>query len=184
MDNKNNSGMFVGILIGIIIMLLVFIGLFVTGIISFKSNTISDNDKASENNQIDNNTSREEQSGDNNLDITGIYNIESKNEYSYYKSTVNITNNNDSSIDFIISTVHGMNEENVNVGEVKGVAKKIGDNEYVVEETRDGNTSKISFVFSNKDLSQYLTIDESYSNDINPYGGHGVYFASIYEKEK
>lgn len=55
MEKKNNSGMLVGILIGIILMLLVFIGLFVTGTISFKTTTTNDNVQTSENNQTDNN---------------------------------------------------------------------------------------------------------------------------------
>ena len=183
MKNKSNGGVWIGILIGIIIMLLVFVGLFVTGSINYKETIISDNKQISDNNQsIDSNISDEE--NNNEEDIIGIYNKESKNEYSYYKSTVNITDYTDSTISFNISTVHGKDEENVNIGEVKGIAKKIKENEYEFEENIEGNISRITFKFSNKGTYQYLTINESYSNNVNPYGGHGVYFASEYEKEK
>ena len=119
-----------------------------------------------------------------NTNVSGTYTIESENEYSYYSSTVTITNNTDSSIDFKISAVHGKDKENVNIGEVKGTAKKNNENEYIFEEEIDGNISKISFKFNNKGTNQYLTISEEYPNDINPYGGHGVYFASEYKKEE
>ena len=53
MEKKNNRGLLIGLLIGIIIMLLVFIFLFITGIISFKTTTITDDGNASENNNIE-----------------------------------------------------------------------------------------------------------------------------------
>ena len=62
MEKKNNSGMLAGILIGIIIMLLVVGGLFVTGIIGFKTNTTTDNGQTSENNQGNNTISETQNS--------------------------------------------------------------------------------------------------------------------------
>lgn len=121
---------------------------------------------------------------DSNAIIPGTYTIESENEYSYYSSIVIITNNTDSSIDFKISAVHGKDKENVNIGEVKGTAKKINEYKYLFEENIDGNNNKITFEFSSKGTTKYLTIKEEYPNNINPYGGHGVYFASEYKKEE
>ena len=59
-NEKKNNGIFVGILIGIIIMVVVGVALFVTGTISFKQTTITDNRQTSENNQADNNDETKE----------------------------------------------------------------------------------------------------------------------------
>ena len=52
-NEKKNSGMLVGILVGFVIALLIGVGLFATGIISFKETATTDNGKTSENNQTD-----------------------------------------------------------------------------------------------------------------------------------
>ncbi len=150
----------------------------------FDDNLINNNNYNNNNNQ---NTTTENNkiisNEDSNIIIPGTYTIESENEYSYYRSIAIITNYTDSSIDFKISTIHGKDKENVNIGEVKGTAKKINENEYLFEETIDENTNRISFEFSITENKQHLTIKEEYPNSINPYGGHGVYFAGEYEKE-
>ena len=165
----------------VIIMVIIIIGfIFIFSIINrMFDDTLTNNNNSittTEYNKIANDE-------DSDTKILGTYTIESENELSYYKSIVIINNYTNSSIDFNISTVHGRDKENVNVGEVKGTAKKINENEYLFEEAIDENTNRILFEFSITDNKQHLTIKEEYPNSINPYGGHGVYFSGEYNKE-
>ena len=72
-----------------------------------------------------------------------------------------------------------MDIDHVNIGNVSGTANKIDNNSYEFEEEIDGQTSKITFKFN----ENKVTITEDYPDDINPYGGHNVYFAGDYTKE-
>ncbi|MEE3342865.1 MAG: hypothetical protein VZS44_02115 [Bacilli bacterium] len=183
MKKKNNSGFLIGLLIGIIIMLIIGICLLATGTISLKNESKK---KTADNKQVTNEEKIEEEISEEtstNLIIEGTYTITSEGETGYYTSTANITNYTNSTIEFSISTAKGIDKEHVNIGEVKGTAKKTNENEYIFEETENGKTSKIIFKFSHKGTSQYLTIEEEYPDYINPYAGHGVYFAAEYQKE-
>lgn len=195
MEKNSNKGV-IALLIVIIIILAVLCVLFATNTISFNSNTTEENEQTIDNNKdkktkdtknknIDNNETNTNNNKENevsNLKLEGTYDKEAKNDMSYYKSTVKILGETNSSIEFTISTVHGKDPENVNVGNLSGTANKIGENTYQFEEIIEGKLNTILFTFSKDETIQYLKISESYPDSINPYGGHGVYFAGKYEK--
>ena len=108
--------------------------------------------------------------------IEGTYHNDSENEYSYHSATLIAKNQTDSSIDFELSAIHGADKDNVNVGEVKGTAKKVGPNLY--EFSDDGNA--ITFRFDIYKSFSRATVTESYKDDFNPYAGHNVHFSGKY----
>ncbi len=107
--------------------------------------------------------------------VIGKYEQKSETYSPYYHSIIEINNETGNTIDFKIDTTHGLDIDHVNLGSLKGTAKMVNSNTYVFEE----NEAKITFEFSNNKLK----ISENYKDDINPYGGHGVYFAGEYNKE-
>ena len=119
------------------------------------------------------------------LSVNGKYEQKAKTEYEYYDSKVTIFNQTDSSVEFQIDAVHGKDENNVNIGSVRGLAKKTNtENEYVFEEKLDGKTNKIFFDFYKEGANQFLSIGEEYNEGLNPYAGANVYFRGKYEKIK
>lgn len=115
--------------------------------------------------------------------LKGKYKFTSETENNYHNATINILEQNDSTIKFEISAVNGKDIDHVNIGELEGTAKKVGINQYVYEETIDGTTHKITFVFDAHRIFEWVTISESYYPDNNnPFAGHGVYFTGEYEK--
>ena len=183
-EKKKSNGVLIGIIIVIIIMLLSIGGfvLFTTNAFSFyntqqkkienKAEEIIDKseeitDKAEEIfDKVEEQTRK--------IEITGKYEQKSETETPYYNSVVEVSNVMDSSIDFKIEASHGLDIDHINIGSVNGTATKSIGNNYIFEE---GN-SKISFNFS----ESKLIITEIYEDNINPYGGHGVYFAGEYNK--
>lgn len=171
MKKEKSNGVLIILLIGIIIMLLLFIILFETKIISFNN---TDN-HIDENNIIDKEPqNKKEENSKNIINIIGEYELKSETESSYYSSTVKISNKTDNTIDFKIETVHGLDINHVNIGSINKTATKITDNNYKFTEEE----SEITFQFS----QNKLTISEKYKDNINPYGGHGVYFSGEYKK--
>ena len=115
--------------------------------------------------------------------LKGKYKFTSETENNYHNATINILEQNDSTIKFEISAVNGKDIDHVNIGELEGTANKTGINQYVYEETIDGTTHKITFVFDAHKIFEWVTISESYYPDNNnPFAGHGVYFTGEYEK--
>lgn len=123
----------------------------------------------------------------------GKYSYNQISDDYYHKSDVTINNMTTDLIKFSINTAHGRNVDNVNIGEVSGIAQKISvpaDNvipeseqlAYEFKETKEGKTSSITFVFTQYRMFTYLNINEKYEDDFNPYAGHNVYFAGEYEK--
>ena len=171
MKKEKSNGVLIILLIGIIIMLLLFIILFETKIISFNN---TDN-HIDENNIIDNEPQNKKEENSNNIiNIIGEYEFNSETESPYHSSTVKISNKTDNTIDFKIETVHGLDINHVNIGSINKTATKITDNNYTWTEEE----SEITFKFS----QNKLTISEKYKDNINPYGGHGVYFSGEYKK--
>lgn len=77
----------------------------------------------------------------------------------------------------------GMDIDHVSVGELSGIAKKVGINKYVYEETVDGQDCKITFTFDAHRMFKWVNVEESYYPDnVNPYAGHGVRFSGEYEE--
>ena len=122
-----------------------------------------------------------------NTSVNGKYQFKSQTDNYYHEATIEISNQNETSIIFSINAAHGMNVDNVNIGEVKGKATKIEvpnatQYAYQFEETQDGNTAKIILVYTAHKMFEYVTVKEEYSNGINPYAGHNVWFSGDYEK--
>ncbi|MBO5349101.1 MAG: hypothetical protein J6A89_04715 [Clostridia bacterium] len=115
-------------------------------------------------------------------ELTGTYNYKSEGKNYYHNANIIVTNQTGSSIDFQLSAVHGTDIEHVNIGEVSGTAKKIEADTYQFEETIDGKIYKITFEFVAHKAFEYITITESYPDNINPYAGHNVYFEGDYDK--
>lgn len=118
----------------------------------------------------------------NEMVLSGTYNNKSENDYSYHDATLIVSNEKDTSIDFELSAVHGIDIEHVNIGEVKGTATKIKTNKYEFKEEIDDKESKISFEFLSENNIQSVRITELYPDNMNPYAGHNVYFAGKYNK--
>lgn len=117
------------------------------------------------------------------LSVKGKYENKSENDGHYYNATINVTDQGESIIEFEISAVNGTDVEHVNIGELKGIAKKVGTNRYVYEENIDKKDYKITFTFDAHRTFQWVKVEESYYPDSNnPYAGHGVYFTGEYEK--
>ena len=112
--------------------------------------------------------------------VEGTYHNDSENEYSYHSAILIVKNQTNSSIDFELSAVHGANKDNVNVGEVKGTAKKIGDNLYQFKE----EDNIITFKFDIFKSYSRAEITENYPDNFNPYAGHNVYFSGIYTDDR
>lgn len=145
------------ILVGIIIAILILICLYYTNTITF------------------NNKNNYEKKSNNTINIIGEYELKSETESPYHSSTVKISNKTDNTIDFKIETVHGLDIEHVNIGSISNKANKITETIYKFNEEE----SEITFKFSHNKL----TISEKYKDNINPYGGHGVYFTGEYKKK-
>ena len=172
MKKEKSNGVLIILLIGIIILLLLFITIFETKIISFNNNT---NNHIDENNIIDNESqNKQEDKSKNIINIIGEYELKSETESPYYSSTIKISNKTDNTIDFKIETIHGLDIEHVNIGSISEKANKITETSYKFNEEE----SEIIFKF-NQDK---LIITEKYKDNINPYGGHGVYFSGEYKK--
>lgn len=116
------------------------------------------------------------------ISLNGTYSNKSETSSYYYSASVVVTNQTNSSIDFELSAVNGADIDHVNIGQVSGTAKKIKTDIYQYEETISGKTYKITFEFSAYRAFQYVTINESYPDNINPYAGNNVYFEGEYEK--
>ena len=127
------------------------------------------------------------------ISANGKYEFKSQTDNYYHESSIVITNQNDTSIDFSINAAHGKNVDSVNIGELSGKATKIdipqdcivsNSTQYAYQfvENKDGNTYKITIVYTAHKVFQYVTVKEDYSNGINPYAGHNVYFTGEYEK--
>ena len=126
--------------------------------------------------------------------INGTYSYKDESKDNYYSSELIISNQTSDSINFSISAVHGKDIDNVNIGEVNGLATKTqvpdelvdpNAKQYAyqfVDKTGD-STNKITLVYTNHKGIEYVSVIEKYENGINPYGGAGVYFAADYEKE-
>lgn len=126
--------------------------------------------------------------------IIGTYsNKLETNDYIHDASLI-VTNHTDSSINFEISAIHGSNINNVNTGEVSGKATKIDIPEdavipnstqyaYQFIDNNNGETCKITFVYTNHKMFEYIQVIEEYPNNINPYAGARVYFEGEYEKK-
>lgn len=128
-----------------------------------------------------------------NTSVNGKYQFKSQTDNYYHEATIEISNQNETSINFSINAAHGMNVDNVNIGELKGKATKIEVPQdcvvpnatqyaYQFEETQDGNTAKIILVYTAHKMFEYVTVKEEYSNGTNPYAGHNVWFSGEYEK--
>lgn len=115
-------------------------------------------------------------------ELNGTYKYKSESQNYYHDANIIVTNQTNSSINFQLSAVHGADVDHVNIGEVSGIAKKIGTDTYQFEETIDGKTYKITFEFVAHKAFEYITITESYPDNINPYAGHNVYFEGDYDK--
>jgi len=178
LKKEKGKNVVIGVLLSIIILLLIVIII----IVITKKNTLTNNN-TSNNNQTNTTSKVEENNNDTNPDthitLTGTYINKSENENSYHSASIEITNQTDTTIDFKLEAIHGMDIDHVNIGNVSGTANKIDNNIYEFEETIDGQTSKITFEFNNNKV----TITENYPNSINPYAGHNVYFAGEYNKE-
>ena len=130
---------------------------------------------------------------DNTKNIIGTYKAESETKNYYYSSELIISKQTSNSIKFSISAVHGKDINHVNVGEVSGTAKKINvpkelaapdsiQYAYQFKDNVDNKTNKITIVYTHFKMFETIDVIEEYANDINPYGGAGVYFRGDYEK--
>ncbi len=135
----------------------------------------TDNNKETNDSTISDNTTQKS--------LTGTYSNKSQTNDYYHDATITVTNQTNSSIDFKLTAVHGSDVDHVNFGEVSGIAKKTGKDTYQFEETVDGTMAKITFKFGEHQHQEYVTVTESYQDDINPYAGHNVHFAGDYEKK-
>ena len=90
-----------------------------------------------------------------------------------------ITEQNNDSIHFKLNAYKGIAENGPNIGDLTGIAKLENNNIYKFYEKIYDTESTLLFKFNNNQV----TIEESYSTGNNPYAGHGVYFAGIYEKD-
>ena len=129
----------------------------------------------------------------NNAGMIGTYLNEKTDENYYHKSEIVITSQTEEKIDFHINTIHGRDEEHINIGELQGIATKIDVPENLVQaedkqlayqfsEEIDGKMNKITIVYTAHRQFAFINIIEEYPNDINPYGGNRVYFSGEYEK--
>ena len=194
---KKENNIIIILLLLIIAILAALCVLFATNKLSFNTNNTTTNDNKTElnNNETNNNKTEinkektnndtnnsktEDKSENTKLTLTGTYTDEKETKDYYHKSEVTITNQTDNSIDFKISAMHGTDKERVNIGNVNGTAKKTGEYTYQFEETKDGKTSTITFIFTFHRMFTYLEIKESYPDNINPYGGNRVYFSGNY----
>lgn len=116
---------------------------------------------------------------DKQLSLNGKYSYNVTTNQGVHESNIIIKNQTDSTIEFSIDTIHGINIDHVNMGEVSGTAKKIENNKFEFEETFNGDKSKITFSFKE---DKTVNVTEEYSNNMNPYAGQGVYFAGDYKR--
>ena len=174
MKTEKEKNIVIVILLCIIILLIVFILLIATKKIKITSKTDNEDNQYNETIKKDstNNTNIQQ-------NLNGKYTNKSENENSYHYASIEITNQNETTFNFKIEALHGMDIDHVNIGNVSGTAIKIDNNTYEFEEEIDGQTSKITFKFNNNKV----TITENYPDNINPYAGHNVYFAGNYTKE-
>ena len=151
------------------------------------------NNTQSNNSNTTENTGTTTNSNTSSISINGKYEFKQQNENYYHESSVEISDQSDTSINFSINAVHGRNVDTVNIGEISGKANKIdipqdcivpNSTQYAYQfvENRDGNTYKITLVYTAHKMFEYVIIKEDYSNGINPYAGHNVNFAGDYEK--
>lgn len=147
------------------------------------TNSSSDNKKTNAVNNTSSNTDY----------VNGKYQYKVQSSNVVHESYITISNQNESSIDFSISTVHGKDVDHVNTGELSGKATRIDvpedgkvpdSNQYAYQyvDTVDGKTNKITFVYTAHRMFEYVTVTENYASDTNPYAGHNVYFSGEYEK--
>ena len=116
------------------------------------------------------------------LTVVGKYENKSETDGNYHDAEINITDQGESIIKFEINAVNGTDIDHVNIGELKGIANKVGTNKYVYEEKIDGKDYKITFLFDAHRSFQWVDVKESYYPDEScPYAGHGVYFTGNYE---
>ena len=69
---------------------------------------------------------------------------------------------------------------------IKNVLKEELKNEVVVAKfattAKDGKTYKLTFTFDSHDIYTWVTIEENFAGNSNPYGGANVHFNGEYEK--
>lgn len=159
-------------------------------------NNISNQSK-SDGNQLTNNS---QDNGDvstkidENIKVNGKYVFKNEYENYYHYAEVELSNQDSSSIEFSISAAHGTSVNSVNTGELKGKANKVdipdgytipNSIQYAyefIDKTTDGKTNKITFVYTAHRMFQYVSVIEDYASNVNPYGGHDVYFDGEYDK--
>ena len=177
MKEKKGNNILIGVLLCIIILLIIAIIV----IVVTKKNTLTNNN-TSNNNQT-NTTSKVEENNNTDInaqqDLNGTYINKSENENSYHSASIEITNQTDTTFDFKIEALHGMDIDHVNIGNVNGTANKIDNYTYEFAEEINGQTSIITFKFNDNKV----TVTEKYPDNINPYAGHNVYFAGDYTRE-
>lgn len=115
------------------------------------------------------------------LNVLGKYENKSESEGHYHDAVINVTDQGEAVIEFEISAVSGKDANNVNIGQLKGKAVRVGVNKYVFEESVDGDNCKITFTFDAHKMFQWVDVEESFSAGSNPYAGNGVSFAGNYE---
>ena len=171
---KDKKTIIIFILTIIILILIIVIGLFATKVIPFDSNTnvISEENTG---------PGSDQESVEKILMLNDTYTIHEETSEAYVDASVVITNQTDDSIDFNISKAKGTDKDHVNIGNVSGTATMIEKYKYEFKETLDGKTNIITFDFTNNGPYLILNITESYPDDLNPYGGNGIYFEGEYK---
>ena len=114
--------------------------------------------------------------------LEGVWTDKREGEGFYHNGIIKITNQTADSIDFELSATNGRDVDHVNIGEVSGTAKKVG-NEYIFEEKREEYESKITIYLGDFEGTKAVVVRENYSTENNPYAGHGVWFDGEYTKE-
>ena len=114
--------------------------------------------------------------------LEGVWTDKREGEGFYHNGIIKITNQTADSIDFELSATNGRDVDHVNIGDVSGTAKKSGD-EYVFEEKTADYESKITISLGDFEGTKAVVVREEYSNGVNPYAGHNVWFAGEYVKE-
>lgn len=116
------------------------------------------------------------------LTVSGEYQNESSGNSYYHNAKIVVSNQSDSSIDFKLNAAHGVTADQVSTAQVSGTAKKASTNKYVFEDVKDGKTYKLTFTFDSHDIYTWVTIEENFAGNSNPYGGANVHFNGEYEK--
>lgn len=156
-------------------------------------NLWKDDDVSNNKNQDVADNSNENKTDGNKLNVNGSYEYVDQTDDYYHKSNIVITNQTDTSIKFSINAVHGNDVNNVNLGDVSGIANKIdiptdsvvlGSEQIAYQYTENiyGNVNKITLVYTVYRQFEYIAVTEEYPSGINPYAGNRVYFSGEYEK--